>query len=231
VPEKAEFDGKLRPALEETINLAEEWAKNLGVGSPDVILLSGKSSALPLVEELMHAHFPEAKVEPASELKECVVRGACKLSAKDLRAGVTVRLDDSVLSATTSRLGIAVWEDGHGRFKEIIGAGVPIGAAGLKRPVRDVLLERDRQIRLLENTGHGVSLVVNNQENLYIRELKVFSLESKLLEWEGAHGRLVSAEELEAAEIELEMTPNLAIRLTARLPGVEEPLEFEAEWV
>jgi len=230
VPKVAEMDEKLRPPIDSTINLAEEWAKNLGVESPDVVLLSGKSSALPIVGELMRRHFPGAEVEMAAELKECVVRGACKLSVKDPHAGVRIKFDQSSLSATTSRLGIGVWEDGQGKFKEIVGAGVPIRGESLKRPVSDVSLERDTEIRLLENTGPGTDLVVNNQENQYIKELKVFSLESKLSEWERAHGRQISTDDLEATQIELEVTPNLAIRLVARVPGVEEPLEFEAEW-
>jgi hypothetical protein len=231
VPKLGELDDMLRPAIAGIIDMAEEWAGNLGVKSPDVILLSGKSSALPIVKDLMGARFPQAKIEIAGELKECVVRGACQLSVKYPRAGVSVRLDHSALSATTSRLGIAVWEDGQGKFKEIIGAGVPIEVQGLKRAITDVSFERDSEIRLLENTGPGSELVINNQDNQHIKELKIFSLESKLSEWERAHDKHVSPEELEAAEIELEVTPDLAIRLIARVPGVEEPLEFKAEWV
>lgn len=232
VPTRADIDAKLKPIIQGIIGgLVKDWAKNLGVESPDVILLSGKSSALSLVEELMHENFPRARVEKARELKECVVRGACKLSVRAPRSGVRVKLDNSALGATTSRLGIGLWKDGEGKFEEIVGAGVPILEGGLKKPVADVLLARDTEIRLLENTGAGTSLIVNNQENQYIRELKVFSIESKLAEWERAHGRQISTEELEAARIELEVTPNLSIRLLARLPNVEEPLEFEAEWV
>jgi hypothetical protein len=231
VPTKGEIDARLRPIIEDIIGgKTKEWSQNLGVDTPDVILLSGKSSALPIVRELMDKHFSGAQVVLARELKECVVRGACKLSDKLPRIGVRVRLDHSALGATTSRLGIGVRDGDQGKFLEIVGAGVPIQEEGLKRLV-DVPLERHTEIRLLEHTGHGVNLVVNNQENQHIRELKVFSLESKLSEWERAHGRRIGDEELEAAEVELEMMPNLSIRLVARLPGVEEPLEFEAEWV
>ncbi len=232
VPTLGELDIKLRPAIEGIVELVEGWAVNLGVKSPDVILLSGKSSALPVVRELMAGRFPQAKVEMAGELKECVVRGACQLSVRDPHEGVRVKLDHSTLSATTSRLGIAVWAaDGQGKFKEIIGAGVPIEEQGLRRAITDVSLERDTEIRLLENTGAGSKLVINNLENQHIKELKVFSIDSKLSEWERAHNKHISPEELEAAEIELEVTPNLTVRLVARVPGVGEPLEFEAQWV
>lgn len=229
-PKAAELNAELRPRIESIIEMAEAWSRNLGVETPDVVLLSGKSAALPIVQELMREHFPQADIQKAGELKECVVRGACQLSARDPRVGIRIKLDDSILGATTSRLGVGVRWDGQGKFMEIVGAGVPIGPQGLRREVKDWSLERETEIRLLEHTGTGTDLTVNNQENPYIKELKVFSLESKLAEWERAHDRLISEDELEAARVELEVTPNMAVRLIAKLPGVEEPLEFEAEW-
>ncbi|HEX8174606.1 MAG TPA: Hsp70 family protein [Pyrinomonadaceae bacterium] len=235
VPKEAAIDDQLRPRLEAFISLLKEWAVNCGVASPDVTLLSGKSSALPIVAEVIKKHFPKTEVARAHELKECVVRGACRLSSRLPRAGVRIDLEENVtLSATTSRLGIAV-DDGsaeHGVFKEIIGAGVPIGADGIKRPLTDISLDyRDTQFRILENTGVATALYINGEENKHIKELKAFNLESKLAEWERRHNKHINEKALREAEIMLEMMPNLSIKLVARIPGVDEPLEFEAEWV
>lgn len=230
VPSKAEIVNQLRPMLEEFIGLLKDWAKNSGVESPAVILLSGKSSALPLVEEIISEHF-KSEIRTTSNSKECVVRGACRLSSRLPRAGVFLNLEHMSLSATTSRLGVAVTEGNTvGKFKEIIGTGVPIGATGIKKQVTDIVLSRDTEIRILENTGANSELFINGEENKHIRPLKVFSLEAKLTDWESHHDKHVSEDALQKAEITLEMMPNLTVKLIARVPGVDEPLEFEAEW-
>jgi molecular chaperone DnaK (HSP70) len=235
VPTEAEINDELRPRLKEFISLLKDWAVNCGVESPDVILLSGKSSALPIVREVISKHFSGVEIKSARELKECVVRGACRLSSRLPRAGVRIDLEENVtLSATTSRLGIAVQDPSSTEpiFKEIIGAGVPIGVDGIKRAITDIGLQyRDTEFKIMENTGIAPELYINGEENKHIKELKAFSLESKLAEWERRQGKHVSEKALREAEIMLEMMPDLTIKLVAQIPGVDEPLEFEAKWV
>jgi hypothetical protein len=230
VPNQEEIDAQLRPRLEKIMEMMRRLARNNEVEVPDVILLSGKSSALPVVREVMEEHFPESRIERPPDLKECVVRGACQLTDPEVRAGVDVRPPEGgAVSATTSRLGLRVTDTGQAMFHEVVDAGVPIGEEGLSRPVDGIVLRREARIRIMENTSLDDSVVRDGQPNPSITELKVFRLDVRLAEWEQKHGRRVTDNDLYKAEVELVVTPNLLVRLIARVPGVEEPLEFEAE--
>jgi len=230
VPQQAEINEQLRPRLEKVALMMQRLARNNKVEEPDIVLLSGKSSALPIVGEVLAAHFPGAQIEKPPDLKECVVRGACQFSSSDPRAGVYLNIDDSsALSATTSRLGLRVDEAGQLKFKELLDAGVPIGESGVKVPVTGIVLKRDSQIRIMENTSLDDEVILNGQPNPNLTELKVFRLNGKLTEWEQKHSKSITDKDLFDSEIELVVTSNLAVKLTAQVPGVDEALEFEAE--
>lgn len=230
VPQQEEIDRQLRPRFEKIALMMQRLAQNNDVAALDIILLSGRSSSLPIVREVMSKYFPDARIERPPDLKECVVRGACQLSNTDPRAGVDINIKDSgALSATTSRLGLRVTDAGQAMFREVVDAGVPIGDEGLRRPVRGIILKRASRIRLLENTSLEDAIMLDGQPNQNITELKVFRLDARLAEWEQKHGRQITDQDLFSTEIELLVTPNLIIRLNARVPGVDESLEFEAE--
>jgi molecular chaperone DnaK (HSP70) len=231
VPTVEELNEQLKPRLKALMEMMRRLAVNNGIVSPDVILLSGQSSALPIVEEIIKGQFPNAAIHRPNDLKECVVLGACQFSHEEAASGVYIDIEESsCLSATTSRLGIRVNEYGQIKFSEIIDAGVPIGASGLKVPVTGTVLKRQTRIRILENTGLEDEMVINGKENQNITPLKEFRLEQRLAEWEGRHGTKITDKALFDAKLELEITPSLGVKLIARVPGIDEPLEFEASF-
>ncbi len=237
VPKQEEINEQLRPRLEKIMVMMQRLTQNNNVEMPDIILLSGKSSALPVVRKVIEASFPTALLEPSTnsaegsfDLKECVVRGACQLSNPEVRAGVDIRPPKSgALSATTSRLGLRVTDTGVAMFREVIDAGMPISGEGLRQPVRGIVLKRESRIRIMENTSLEDTIIQNGHPNLNITELKVFRLDARLDEWEQQHGRQITDQDLFNTEIELIVTPNLLVRLVARVPGIDESLEFETE--
>jgi molecular chaperone DnaK (HSP70) len=230
VPRHEEINEQLRPRLEKIALMMQRLARNNQVEEPDIILLSGKSSGLPIVREVLSAQFPNAQIEQPSDLKDCVVRGACQFSSTDPRFGVYLNIEDSrALSATTSRLGLRVDEAGQLKFKELLDAGVPISEAGINVPVTGIVLKRDTQIRIMENTSLDDDVLMNGGPNPNMTELKVFRLAAKLAEWEKRNSKSVTDKDLFDAEIQLVVTSNLAVKLTARVPGIDEALEFEAE--
>jgi molecular chaperone DnaK (HSP70) len=231
VPLEDEINQRIKPRLEKLMEMMRRLALNNGVTTPDVILLSGKSSALSIVEEVISDEFPASEIHRPDDLKECVVLGACQFSHEEAVAGVYIDIEESsCLSATTSRLGVRVNESGQIKFRQIIDAGVPIGAAGLKVPVSGTVLKRQTRIRILENTGLDDEMVIHGKENQNITPLKEFRLEQKLAEWESNHEAKITDKALFDAKLELEITPNLGVKLIAKVPGIEEPFEFEASF-
>jgi molecular chaperone DnaK (HSP70) len=234
VPRVDELNERLRPRLDKLVEMMKRLARNNNVEAPEVILLSGMSSALPIVREVIEEAFPppHSEIYTPKDLKECVVKGASHYTSDDAIAGVYLDIDrDSYLSATTSRLGIRVSDTGQTKFKEIIDAGVPIGQSGLTVPVTGAILRRNTRIRILENTGLDDELVIKGKENPNITELRVFRLDHRLVEWERQKNKKITDQMLLDAKMELEISPNLRVRLIARVPEVEEPFEFEAEFL
>lgn len=229
------INAPLGPKLAEIIEMMKRLARKKGIAAPEIIVLSGKSSALPIVRELISEAFPDSIVEVPKDLKECVVRGACLLTEEEPQEGVVVKFDSGrSLSAMTSSLGISVRGESGSRFKTAIEAGEPIGEDGVRGVVEsDVGFKRRTRITIWENTGFSPNLIdANGKDNPNITPLKTFRLEPKLVEWERAHNRQISEPEIATAVIELEATPNFRVKLTARIPGIEEPFEFEeAEYI
>jgi hypothetical protein len=192
------------------------------------------SSALPIVKEVIEEAFPPpaSEIYMPKDLKECVAKGASQITVDDAIAGVYLDIDrNSYLSATTSRLGIRVSDAGQTKFKEIVDAGVPIGQSGLTVPVTGAILRRNTRIRILENTGLDDELVIKGKENPNITELRAFRLDHKLAEWERVNNQKITDQMLFDAKMELEISSNLRVRLTARIPAVDEHFEFEAEFL
>lgn len=232
VPNQQEIHTQLRPKLEDMADMMQRLAKHHSVSALDIVLLSGKSSALPIVHEVMKEYFPSTRIEKPLDLKECVVRGACQLTSLDPGVGAYIKFKGAK-TAMTSRLGIRVNDPDTGlsMFSQVIDAGVPIGDAGLRERVFGIAVDRETQIRILENTSSKDDwLKLNGEWNRNITELKVSSIDAKLSEWEKKHDRKVSEQDLENAKIELVVTPTLAVKLYISIPGMDEPLEFEAEW-
>jgi Hsp70 protein/Virulence factor SrfB len=230
IPTSEEINSRLRPRLEQISLMMKGLAENNNIKGPDIILLSGKSSALPIVREVVTEYFPDSEIALPNDLKECVARGACQLDITDPIAGVFLRIDDSkALSATTSRLGLRVSHTGQLMFQNVVDAGVPIEADGLSRPVPGIVLKRNTRIRIMENTSLDDRVMVNGGPNPNITVLRVFSLDAKLKEWEEKNNQRITDSDLFDADIQLVVTPNLVVKLVAEVPRMGEALEFEAE--
>ena len=231
VPRQKELNDKLRPILEDMADLMRRMAKHHGISEPDIILLSGKSSALPVVEEVMRKFFSSSRIARPLDLKNCVVRGACQFFNPD--PGPVYIKFTGARTATTSRLGLRVNnpDSGESAFSSVIDAGVPIGDDGLKRRVLGIRVDRETQVRILENTSAKDNwLARNGKWNRNITELKVSSIDPRLTEWEKKHDRTITDLDLENAKVELVVTPTLTVKLIVSVDGMNEPLEFEAEW-
>lgn len=231
VPRREEIDSQLRPKLEDMADLMQRLGKHHDVTEPNIILLSGKSSALPVVEEVMKEWFPSSRIARPAYSRECVVKGTCQFVNPD--PGPVYIQFKGAKTAMTSRLGVRVNDPdtGQSAFSQVIDAGVPIGDEGLKQRVFGIAVNRDTQIRILENTSSKDDWIIKNGKwNRNITELKVSSIDAKLTEWEKAQNRKVTDQELEDAKVELVVTPALAVKLIVSIDGMDEPLEFEAEW-
>ena len=100
------------------------------LGSLDHIQLSGKTTFLPVVRQVLAQHF-SAKLRRAGDPKECVVRGAC-MSRALARVGRSRRLNlASAGQRTTSSIGL-LHEDSQ-MFRPIIPLDHPIPKEGLEK--------------------------------------------------------------------------------------------------
>jgi hypothetical protein len=228
VPSEEELNDALRPKVEEVIGMMKRLAINNNIPAPDIIILLGKSSALPIINETIKRCFPKSKIQFPPELRENVVLGAYQLLSVDLESEVCFNLGINFhKSATTSRLGIRVNEAGRLRFREIIDVGIPIPIEGIRRIIKGIVMKRNSHILILENTGLNDELIINGQENPNINMLKRFYLERRLDKWEKEHGTQISDQRIFDTEIELEVTYFLDVHLLARIPGIKEAMEFE----
>lgn len=179
------------------------------------VLLSGKSSAIPLVAEVLRREFPDSNVKIASEPKECVVSGACILEKLQDAADMFLNIDGT--AATVSRMGFEnVGPGGTKIFEQLAGAGVPIPERGLES-IRPMLLSRRKEIRLLENDGEDDALWVLGKENANISELGVFTIESPP-DW--------LLQRPVPAILKLTVSQNLAFSITCTVEGHEDVLTF-----
>jgi hypothetical protein len=182
----------------------------------DYILLSGKSSAIRLVGEILSREFPDSTIRRASEPKECVVAGACILEKFQQASDKILNIEGT--AATTSRLGIEdVGPGGTKMFREFVAAGVPIPEKGLVIS-RPILLHRRREIRLLENAGDEDALWIMGKENPNIDELGLYVLE-QIPDW-------LPLSRPAPATLELHVDRNMQCALTARIEARDEVLRF-----
>jgi hypothetical protein len=181
------------------------------------VLLSGKSSVIPLVADVLRREFPNSNVKAASEPKECVVSGACILEKLQDAADMYLNIDGT--AATVSRMGFEnVGPGGTKIFEQLVGAGVPIPERGLES-IRPILLSRRKEIRLLENDGEDDALWVMGKENANISELGLFAIESPP-DW--------LPQRPVPATLKLTVSQNLEFSIVATVEGHDDVLEFVA---
>ncbi len=228
-----EVQERVRPRLQETVEVIARLLANHQLAQPDVLLRVGKASKLPAVDEVLRAAYPACRYVTPEEAKECVVKGACtthlpgkvgsgvQIAAGALRPSVRVRLarQQQSLTATTSRLGIKVVDAGHAYFHELVGAGVAIPPEGLTVTLPGVVLQPGMNVLpVLENTGLEERLLdVEGRPNPDIETIRQFDIEVP---------DEMDPFELEEVELTFRVLPDLSLRLTLTLEG-HEPMEFE----
>jgi Hsp70 protein len=190
--------------------------QNTGRERLDYILLSGKSSAIPRVREVLAREFSNSEVRLAAEPKECVVSGACILEKFQDAADMFLNIEGT--AATTSRVGIeSVAPGGSKVFQAWIEAGVPIPGGGLVAQ-HPMLLNARKEIRLLENDGTENALWIMGKENPNISELGTFVIESPP-SWLPARGAMPGI-------VVMRVSQNLEYTLSGQVDSHEEVLRF-----
>ena len=229
----AEFNDSLADMIDPSIEKVAQLPAKAGLTTDDIdlFLLSGQSSALPLVKEKIQSRFKNAKIQQLSNLKECVVRGLCALQSDELESGLAVRVAmQGSLSATTSRLGLRVRERGQYRFKQLVGVGHPIDKEGYSCEVEGVVFKRNTALPLYEHMGP-------ENENSFkdgdprLRVVKIFRLPDKLAEM-GECGRRITDDNLFEAELWLTVRPSQQVEMEIRFKEDTKlaPIKFEATY-
>ena len=207
VPHYADFDKHLRSKLESLAETMKSLVGNSSFSTLDYVLLSGLSSRIPAVGEILQNAFPGAKIIPASKPKECVVAGACipTLMQGALHTSLTIE----VLSFTISRVGLLSKDHLPYVFAKLIDAGKPIPKEGLLATTP--ILFGGQGITLLENDSE-----VDNryQGNTSISELGSYTLEP----WP----EQFPANAKVRCSLELRIMPDLDFTIAVRVPGFSE---------
>jgi molecular chaperone DnaK (HSP70) len=214
--------GELNQYLSEELERFDAMLRHLlqtsGRGQLDVVYLSGKSSAIPLVREFFGSRYSSTLLAP--EPKECVVRGACLyqklLHSIDLALHVE---GEGALKTTTSRLGIqSTGPGGESVFKEVFGLGVRIPCSGLKAKLPHFRLSSRSRIRLLENASPDQDLLeIGGAENRDVSEIGTYVLKQS----PSSLGKTPVE-----AELEFTVMEDLELKVVARIEGCPDPLPF-----
>ena len=114
--------------LNETFDAIDEMIADCGSAPPDIVVLAGQSSKMPLVKEMMGAHFQEkyqtrVDIHLAEHPKACVAIGAAQFSLSQTMPG-RGRIRPVNVERTRARLGVVkLSSGGKPVFDEIISQG------------------------------------------------------------------------------------------------------------
>ena len=118
----------IQPDLNQTFVAIDEMLAECGSAPPDIVVLAGQSSKMPLVKEMMDAHFQEkyqtrVDIHLAEHPKACVVIGAAQFSLSQTMPG-RGRIRPVNVERTRARLGVVkLSSGGKPVFDEIIPQG------------------------------------------------------------------------------------------------------------
>jgi hypothetical protein len=188
-PKRAELDAYVRREVHGMADLLDGLIRECGETRLDVLVMSGKSSAMPCVGETLRQRFPDCQLEMAANLKECVVAGAC--ARERLAEAPDLLFEVEGVTATPTRIGLE--DPARGAFWEWFPAGRPIPEEGLVER-RSCLLRPDRPLRLLENGSLDNRLWIEGRRSESIAELGLYRLETVPAGWTGSQARRVELE-------------------------------------
>lgn len=120
----------IQPELNQTFAEIDEMLADCGGAPPDIVVLAGQSSIMPLVKEMMDAHFQEryqtrVDIHLATHPKAYVVIGAAQYGLSQTMPGEG-RISPVNMERTRARLGVVKQSWGNLVFDEIIPQGTLI---------------------------------------------------------------------------------------------------------
>ena len=157
---REELEEKIKPALETTIRKIDEMVKAAQL--PDVVILAGQSSQMPIVKGLIEGYFDKKHskridIRLAAEPKACVSKGAGRYGATLSFPGDEPAEILDFSNKTHSRFGIIASDGGRLLFQEFIAKGRKIPDESFGR-IENYPLRRETVITVVEHFGAGNSL-------------------------------------------------------------------------
>jgi len=162
-----EFDGWLKKELGVLVEDLKAMCRKSNIETPTYILLSGKSSQIPTVQQVLSQAFPDSKILVALEPKQCVVEGACVPYLLGRSADIILRTRNAGFNCTTARIGYEELRPGRVVFfREVFPQDVAIPEEGLIFTRPKYPLRKNMQLRLKQNTSSVQDEVTKNNSNL-----------------------------------------------------------------
>lgn len=169
---REELNEKIKPNIEKTFQKIQNMLSEAKLEHPDVIVLSGQSSVIPLVEEVLKRKFEQSEItgaeleeeaEKIEKRKKCVARGACRYGIKEILSGGCSIERKDFANKTHSRFGIKVSDEFDRRiFQEIIGKKLRIPDESKGEIVQE--MHRETLLPVIEHTGTGTTLSEDETE-------------------------------------------------------------------
>lgn len=158
-----EMNALIESDIRDAMKLASDLVKmanqrdNLNIKHPDIIVLAGMSSRLPIVKKVAREFFPNSEIKLHPDLKACVARGAYTIYAIS-QFPAMISVDTSLLKTpppTSAQYGIMVYGT-HGEliFKSAIPKGARLPAEGV---ISGFKIGRKTSITVYENPGTSIS--------------------------------------------------------------------------
>lgn len=162
----------IQPELNQTFVAIDEMLADCGSALPDIVVLAGQSSKMPLVKEMMDAHFQEkyqtrVDIHLAAHPKACVAIGAAQYGLSQMMPGEG-GISPVNMERTRARLGVVKQFFGKTVFDEIIPLGTPIPSESFET---DFPLRRATSVDVREHFGKATDLGKTAQVARYTLEL------------------------------------------------------------
>ena len=162
----------IQPELNQTFVEIDEMLADCGSAPPDIVVLAGQSSKMPLVKEMMDAHFQEkyqtrVDIHLAAHPKACVVIGAAQYGLSQMMPGEG-RIRPVNMERTRARLGVVKLAGVKLVFDEIIPLGTLIPSESFET---DFPLARETFVDVREHFGTAKDLGGTTQVASYTLEL------------------------------------------------------------
>ncbi|MGC4052808.1 MAG: Hsp70 family protein [Paludibaculum sp.] len=205
LPDEKLLDDFLRREVDVLATMLQDLVAKHNVEKLDCVLLSGMTSSIPAIKNIIQKKFPTSNVILSGDPKQCVVKGACHL--EDLRHALGFQLKVIGRSATVSRIGFADRSPSMGwAFNEMLAAGQPIPEEGLTA-YKPLYLRPASVIELLENDSDRDELGEDNRDITPIGRYRQMLTLPPGGAW---------------VEVRLRVTPDLECELSGRLAGSQD---------